>query len=95
MSERFFYRNRFKLAAFFYFVGFIQIIYFLVVELSPTISYLALGPAGLIPLLWSIMMNIGIGLLFLAVAWLSTIIPSPPSSVQIKEEKPQEGKKGG
>ncbi len=77
MSASFFYRHRTKFAAFFYFVGSVQIINYLTTKLppilsSPFLSYLS--ASALFSLLWDIVMGIGLGILFLAAGWLMASI---------------------
>jgi hypothetical protein len=72
------YRNRLKLAAAFYFVGFIQLIYYSAARLLPSLVYLEVmvrDPGGFIQWLWSVVMELCIGMLFISVAWLLTVLP--------------------
>ena len=92
MSMSFFYRHRNKFAAFFYFVGFIQIIYYTTGKLIPNLNavvsfpYLLSNPSVVFSFLWDAVLGIGFGLLFLAVAWLMTSIPSPSTTSQSRIE---------
>ena len=95
MSISFFYRHRNKFAAFFYFVGFIQIIYYTTSKLMPSLPFLPylLSSAGaVVSFLWDAVLGIGFGLLFLAVAWLMTSIPSPSTTSQSRIEPNAESK---
>jgi len=89
MSVGFFYRHRVKFAAFFYFVGSIQIINYMTVKLVPSLpflSYLVYSANALFSLLWDAVLGIGLGILFLAVGWLMTSIQSPPRTGQPRAE---------
>ncbi len=97
MSVSFFHRHRFKFAAFFYFVGFIQIIYYTTGKLIPSISFLPLlltSANAVFSLVWDLVFGIGSGLLFVAVGWLMTNTPSPrPMDREKAEPKPDESMK--
>ena len=91
----FFYRHRNKFAAFFYFIGFIQIIYYTTSKLVPSIPflpYLMSTASAVVSFVWDIVLGIGFGILFLAVAWLMTIIPSPSTASQPRIEPEAESK---
>ena len=87
-----FHKHRFKIAAFFYFIGFIQLIHYFTTRLFPTLTYLGFAlsnPSSFILWLWEVTREIGTGFLFLVVAWIMTIIPT------IQEEKPPVEQKTG
>jgi len=89
MSAVFFYRHRVKFAAFFYFVGSIQIINYLAAKLVPSLpflSYVIYSAGALFSFLWEAVLGIGSGMLFLAVGWLMTSMPNPPKTGQPRAE---------
>ncbi len=95
MSVGFFYRHRVKFAAFFYFVGSIQILNYVTTKLVPSLpflSYLIYSASALFSLLWDAVLGIGSGMLFLAVGWLMTSIPNPPRTDQPRAEPKAEPK---
>jgi len=91
----FFYRHRNQFAACFYFIGFVQIIYYSTSKLVPSIPflpYLLSSASAVVSFLWDAVLGIGFGLLFLAVAWLMTSIPSPSGASQSGIESKAESK---
>ena len=89
MSMGFFYRHRRKFAAFFYFIGSIQIINYLTARLVPSLPFipsLMYSASALFSLLWDAVMGIGLGVLFLTVGWLMTSVPNPPGTDRPRAE---------